>query len=94
MGKVVPFPRAIIIEGKIRSAERRIATQLDHIENCDPNAATLQQRVTAVSAPLVLEMAQEDLRKALAEREMLSAVDLMQYRGVAYRAQPSQNGGH
>jgi hypothetical protein len=94
MGKVIQFPREVLVEEKIRRSTRWVAELLDTIENSDPDSADLKQQLRAIAAPLTLERAQKDLRKALAEREMLSASDLMQHRGTTYRAQPSQNGAH
>lgn len=94
MGEVVQFPRSIIVDEKIRRAERQIARQLDIIENCDPNGPTVLERANAANAPMALEWAHDSLRQALAEREMLTAADAMRFGGLIYRAQPSQNGAH
>lgn len=94
MTNIIPFPRAVIIEEKIRRAERQIEKQLGFIENCSLTGPSVEERVKAVTAPQALEWAQEDLRKALAEREMLSSTDIMRHCGMVYRAQPSQNGAH
>lgn len=94
MGKVIEFPREVTVEAKIRSAERLRDMALDDIENCSIDGETFRERYKSLTAPRMLEIAQEKLQVALVEREMLSASDLMQFRGVTYRACPSQNGGH
>jgi len=94
MGKVIPFPRAVIVGEKNRRSTRRVAELLDTIENSDPDGADFKERLRAIAAPQALEWAQEDLREALAECEMLTACDALQHGGTIYRAQPSQNGAH
>ena len=94
MGQVINFPREIVVEQKIRDCRQMIEKLLGYIEAGESETCDLTARLRAATAPDFLEMWQEDLRKALAEREMLTADDAMRFGGLLYRAQPSQNGAH
>lgn len=91
---IIPFPREVIVDQKIRTAERLIERNIGYIENCDPNSASVEERVQAATAPRALEWAQEDLRAAMVEKATLNVDDAMRYGGIVYRAYPSQRGAH
>ena len=89
---IIPFPREVIVDQKIRQCERMIEKLYDWMENYDPS--DMREAVRAETAPGFIDMWNEDLKKALAEKEMLTADDAFRFRGMVYRAQPSQNGAH
>ncbi|KKW92695.1 hypothetical protein YP76_07115 [Sphingobium chungbukense] len=71
-----------------------IAKLLGYIEDAArfPKDGDLQVR--AAIAPGMLDMWREILEKAKLESELAQAGDALLYKGLTYRAQPSQNGAH
>ncbi len=94
MGQVVKFPSAIVMDQKVREAERTIAKLLGYIEDAASNPKDGDLQIKAAIAPPMLDMWREMLEKAKIGRELIDAVDTMRHGGIVYRAQPSQNGAH
>jgi hypothetical protein len=91
---VIQFPREVVAEQKVRHCKKMVQMLLRHIEEGARNPNNRDAMLRAAVAPPMLEMWQDDLKKALVEREMVTAADAIRYRGMIYRAQPSQNGAH
>lgn len=91
---VIPFPREVLADEKVRRCQKMVQMLLRHIEEGERNPNDRDALLRAAIAPPMLEMWRDDLKKVLVERELVNAGDAIRYRGLIYRAQPSQNGAH
>ncbi|MFP5432484.1 hypothetical protein [Sphingobium sp. ba1] len=91
---IVQFPREVLAERKIRQCRAMLEKLHGYIEDGERNPTDLDTRMRAETAPGFIEMWMEDLQKALLEKEMLTADDAIRFKGLVYRAYPSQAGAN
>jgi hypothetical protein len=84
MGTVHPFPGSVTAQANVRGARRMIA-KLEHaLATCDPESRDIKERVTAGSAPVMLDYWRDALREAEAELAAWQNPRVLSYAGKVY----------